>query len=454
MRRQSVLFPHPSFPLSKHRNGQWCKHVWNRQKSRSETFYFGAVGDDPQGKRALYDPAIGYFARMPAIETGTDRVMRINAHDGENMTLGDLTKRYLQEVKNRVDAGELSLRTFDTYLRELRKYADFVGVGTIVQHLRPEHFSSYMKHLTQVRKLGNCARRRVRTDISAMLKYGATNGWFPVVPTGSAWKSPPVDKAALRIARMRAGKPDYSDRLVTGDELDKLLSRATPPFKAILLLMINAALGPADIGRLRWRHLDLEARRLAFPRPKTGVERKCYLWKKTCDALLALRTIKRFKAAIVAKGPDAEVFISKRGNAMYRESLRTKVVEVNSKTVTKTVGVKVENAVSITVSRLIRLCELAPGLRPYSLRHSAKTYAKASQDRDAINLMMGHQDRSVQAIYDHEEISWTRLRRVALAIKRKLWPTVNQANTKPKLRPLPPGASQPGARSSTAIELV
>ncbi|MDZ4779608.1 MAG: tyrosine-type recombinase/integrase [Planctomycetia bacterium] len=447
----------PWFPLSRHRNGQWCAHIWDSRQQRSRTYYFGAIAKDPTGKVALYDPAQGYFARLPGIEAGTDHLARSIVYDTGSLTLGDLVRRYLQEVKNRVDAHELSLRTLDSYLRELTKFAGFIGTDVQVSVLRPEHFARYMEHLTRARKLGNCARRRVRTDITAMLNFGQKNGWYAFVPTGAAWRSPPIDRASLRQARMRAGKPDYSDRLPTGKEIKMLLARATPSFKAIILLMINAGLGPADIGRLKWRHLDLERGRLIFPRPKTGVERRAYIWKKTRLALRNVQKLKRVAAAIAKDGEDAPVFISEQGNLMYRESLRTQEVEVDGVKCRKVVGVKVENAVSITVRRLIKITELPAGLKPYALRHAAKTYAKASRDPDAVNLMMGHQDRSIPGAYDHERITWRRMKRVALAINRKLW---NRAGLiKPpaaaKQRSLPPGAGQNGecGRPAAAVAL-
>jgi integrase len=456
MALKTDLAQSPSFPLSRHRNGQWCAHIWDSRRQRSRTYYFGAITNDPSGKAALYDPLYGYFARLPAIEAGTDHIARTVVRDAQSLTLGELVKRYLQEVKNRVDAHELSLRTLDSYLRELTKFAGFIGADLHVSALRPEHFARYMEHLTRARKLGNCARRRVRTDITAMLNFGRKNGWYAAVPTGAAWRSPPIDRASLRQARMRAGKTDYSDRLPAVGEIDKLLSHATPSFKAIILLMINAGLGPADIGRLKWRNLDVKRGRLVFPRPKTGVERRAYLWKKTRRALLAVQKLKRVAVAIAKDGADAPVFISEKGNLMYRESLRTAEVEVDGVKCRKVVGVKIENAVSITVRRLIKLAELPAGLKPYSLRHAAKTYAKRSRDPDAVNLLMGHQDRTVPGVYDHERITWRRMKRVALAIKRRLWPQTGRITplATAKQRSLPPCAVPGGGHPQHAATMV
>jgi hypothetical protein len=44
-----------------------------------------------------------------------------------------------------------------------------------------------------------------------------------------------------------------------------------------------------DLARLRWRMIDLNLRRLDFPRGKTGQRRVGFLWRKTIRALLRVR---------------------------------------------------------------------------------------------------------------------------------------------------------------------
>ena len=62
------------------------------------------------------------------------------------------------------------------------------------------------------------------------------------------------------------------------------------------------------------------------------------------------------------------------------------------------------------------------GLTFYRLRHSFKSYGKRAKDRDALNLCMGHRERTTGEIYDHEEISFKRIKRVAMIVYRQLWP--------------------------------
>src|SRR5207302_7316373 len=97
--------------------------------------------------------------------------------------------------------------------------------------------------------------------------------------------------------------------LVVGKEGPELV-RARMPFRAILLLAANTGFGNTDCARLPLSALDLTGGWVNFPRPKTGIPRRCPLWPET---LAALR-------AALAKRPTAKddadanlVFLTQRG---------------------------------------------------------------------------------------------------------------------------------------------
>ena len=78
----------------------------------------------------------------------------------------------------------------------------------------------------------------------------------------------------------------------------------------MILLGINAGFGNADCGRLPLSRLDLDGGWVSFPRPKTGIERRCPLWPETMEAL----------RAAMAERPDPKgeagddlVFVTKYG---------------------------------------------------------------------------------------------------------------------------------------------
>lgn len=282
--------PYPDFPLRPHKNGQWYKSVWNPISKKPEQFYFGSWREDPTGDRALKDPATGWLARKDAIRAGVDNARIVPV--GQALSLGELMARFLSHKYRQSAAGELAKPTLAGYLREVTWFVEFMKAQTPVTGLMPEHFTAYMKHLLEQRKLGRFARKRVRTYLNTFLRYGARNGWYPLPSTGADWTAPSTDPDSMRLARARAGVKDFSDRTVSGVEIDRLLERSQPAFKAMILLGVNCGLGPADIGRLRWRMLDLDRRRLIFPRPKTGVRRVGCLWKQTRDALSRVQKLK------------------------------------------------------------------------------------------------------------------------------------------------------------------
>jgi integrase len=411
--------PYPDFPLRPHRNGSWYRSVWNPRTKKSEQFYFGSWREDPKGERALKDPELGWLTRKDAIRAGVDNV-RI-APVVSIVTLGELMARFLTHKLDASQRGDLSRVTLGGYLREVRSFVEFLKASTPVAGLRPEHFAGYMKHLVEGRKLGRHARKRVRTYINTFLRYGAKNGWYTIPNTGTDWTVPATDPDSMRLARARAGMKDYSDRIVTGEEVNELLGRSQPAFRAMILLGVNCGLGPADLGRLRWNMIDLQSGRLIFPRPKTGVMRIGYLWKQTRQALQRVRRLKHNREALAKEGEASLVFITRKGLPYYRERNLLKRVEVDGRTVTKLVGIVADNPIGRTFGRMVRELGLE-GISFYRLRHTFKTHAKKARDREVVDAMMGHKDPSVGRIYDHEEIGWRRVKRVARVVRRRLWP--------------------------------
>jgi integrase len=295
--------------------------------------------------------------------------------------------------------------------------------GTPPAGLRAEHFTAYMHHLVEGRKLGRHSRKRVRAYVTAFLNFGAKNSWYIMPGTGADWIAPATDPDSIRQAKARAGVKDFSDRVLTGEEIDKLLERSTPNFRAMILLGINCGLGPADIGRLRWNMLDLERRRLRFPRPKTGVMRVGHLWKCTREALNRVRALKHSRGALDSAGDSALVFMTRIGLPFYRETEIHADVEIDDKKIRKVIGVKIHKPILCTFGRMVRELKLE-GVSFYRLRHSFKTLGKRARDREVLDLMMGHKDTSTGKIYDHEEIGWKRVQRVARIVYRQLWPRI------------------------------
>lgn len=114
-----------------------------------------------------------------------------------------------------------------------------------------------------------------------------------------------------------AGFKQTTDRLVklfgrnrVADEIRKLLDLAPVPVKAMILLGLNCGFGNHESATFRLNTLNLETGRMSFPRPKTGIERRCPRWPETIEVLkttLAERPTPKLESA------TDKVFVTKRG---------------------------------------------------------------------------------------------------------------------------------------------
>lgn len=93
-------------------------------------------------------------------------------------------------------------------------------------------------------------------------------------------------------------------------ELRAVIDNADVQLRAMLLLGINCGFGNSDCANLPLTALDLEGGWINFPRPKTGIERRCPLWKETITALRAA-IAKRKKPA--GKRAAGLVFVTLHG---------------------------------------------------------------------------------------------------------------------------------------------
>lgn len=401
--------PHPDFPLSPMQNGQWFRKIKGASDRKSKPYYFGSWRSDSKGERAIKE----YDLRLPGIFAGTDH-MRYLAAGGGKLTVAGLCKQYLTARLTDVQAGKLTLVMYGDYMRELGAFVEWVKGTTPGDSLKPEHFTAYASHLVENRKLMSRSRKRTQGLVKAMFNWGMANELCRRINFGTAFKAPSTTREAIRQEKARLGKPDHAERIVMGEEIDRLLDacKGKPNMRAMILIGINCGFGPSDIGRLRWRHMNLKTGRLYYPRPKNGNKRMAYLWKRTREAIQAVESLTHTAAAFAKDGKNAPVFITRSRNPYYREEVEIKNGDFR---------IRPCNAISITFGRMAKKLKLE-GVSFYRLRHTFKTFGKRAKDRDALNLCMGHKPNNVEAGYDHQDISFRRVRRIAIAVKKKLWP--------------------------------
>jgi integrase len=366
--------PYPDFPLFPHATGYWAKKI------RGRTVYFGPLADP--------DAALAkYLEQKDALHAG--RKPRI---DPDAVMVKDVANAFLDHKQALLDAEEIKPRTW----QENKEATDLVvgafGKLRLASDVGPDDFTALRKAMAKrwgPLRLGNTIQR-VRSVFKFALEAGLIDR---PVQFGPGFKRPSMK--TIRLDRASKGP-----KLFTADEIRQLLAAAGPQLKAMLFLGINAGYGNSDCGRLPLRAVDLEAGVIDFPRPKTGIPRRCVLWPETVQAIrdaLAHRP--------QHKSPEHAdlVFITRYGWPWAKEISNSPVGKETARLL-KTVGINGRK-----------------GLGFYTLRHTFRTVADAAKDQPATDHIMGHETPHMSSVY-RELIEDARLRAVAEHVRGWLFP--------------------------------
>lgn len=373
--------PRPDFPLFVHQRGYWAKKVGGK------FWYFGKVENDPKGAVALEQ----WLDQKDDLLAG-----RTPRTPGDGLTVRDLCNRFLSVKEAAVGTKEITQRHFEDLYTACELLVKHFGKTRLVDDLAADDFELLRKSLAKTRAAW--ALGGVVAKIRSVFRYAYEAGMTDrPVRYGPNFKRP--GKSALR--RERCDKPP---RLFTGDELRKIIDEAPAHMKAMIMLGINCGLGNADCGQLRFRNIDLMNSWLSYPRPQTGIDRRCPLWPETVAALkvsIAQRT--------EPNDDDRElVFITMFGKPWHKDTGGASSIGHEFRKLLKSLNLRRD------------------GLSVYTLRHTFATESGSSRDQLATNTIMGHADHTMADHY-RERIDDDRLIAVVDHVRRWLWPAKKRA---------------------------
>ena len=350
--------PRKDFPLFPHATGYWAKKVRGKLK------YFGKVANDSKGQAALEK----WIEQRDDLLAG--RVPRAKA---EGLTIRDLCNRFLSSKKDLLDASEIAPRSFAELHDTCKRIGTAFGLDRPVSDLVADDFDGQRRAMAKLWgpvRLGNEVQR-----IRCIFKFGFDSGLVLLpVRFGPSFVKP--SRKVLRIERAKNGM-----RMLEAAELRQVIEAAPVPLKAMILLGLNCGYGNTDVSSLTRHAVDLQSRWIDFPRPKTGIPRRCPLWPETAAAIheaLASRPTPRKK-----EYKDL-VFVTTRGNPW-------RICERGADTKDGEMTVVLSDFIGKTFSRLLKDLGLhRPGIGFYSLRHAFETVAGDSKDQVAVDFIMGH----------------------------------------------------------------
>jgi len=383
--------PFPTFPLTAHPNGQWCKKV------RGKVRFFG-VWADPKSALEEYN--------RQAADLHAGRVPAMRASD--RLTVKELANAYLATQKAKAERAMISPHWFDDCARTLKDFTAHVGKDRPWDDLRPDDFAQY--RLSLYDRYGTCTVDRYITVVRAAFKHGFdTDLMDRPVRFGGLFNKP--SKKEQRISRTERER-ENGKRLFEPRQIKMLLSEARQPLRAMILLGINGGFGNTDCAELPISAVNLKQRTIEYPRPKTAVQRVVPLWPETVKALRGVLENERPKA----RRPESEglVFLTAQGNPWRQGELRERSDGESPK-------VRRIDAVSAAFGKLLDELKMRrAGLGFYALRHTFRTWADETNDQHAIHLIMGHSIPGMSGIYV-EKIDTSRLREVTDHVRKRLF---------------------------------
>jgi integrase len=381
--------PRPDFPLYAHAKGRWAAKI------KGETHYFG-TWDDWQGAEQEYKDYLAGRAK--------------GGSEPEGLTVKQLCNSFISSKKRLFESGEIRPRTFRDYFENCKRVVKVLRPQTLVSSLAPKDFETLRADFTKthgpVTLCGDITCTRV------LFKY-ADDTFKVRVNFGQGFRKP--SKAVLRRYRKQR-----QPKMFQPAELNKIIREAGVQLRAMIYLGLNCGFGNNDCVMLPLSALNLNLKRgwIDFPRPKTGIDRRCPLWPETVKAL---------KAAIAARPEpkNAEhsdrVFITKYGHTW----------EGKGKKEQGGVPSAVDNPISKEFAKLLKSDDVKlyrKGVGFYALRHVFQTVGERSRDKDAVRAIMGHAEDAddMSAVYNEEPIDDSRLRAVTDFVRAWLLSTAKQ----------------------------
>jgi len=380
-RKAPVRKPYPSFPLTPHPSGQFCKKI------RGKLFYFGPVHDP--------DAALDrYHKHCQGLHSGE---LTTVDRSGE-LTLAELANRFLAAKDRKRAAGDIEPATFVEYHRDCELMVAHFGRDRAVASIMRKDLADFrdflgkgMNATTLNNRVGNAR---------SIFKFAYEEELIDrPVRFGEEFRRP--ERRLLRRAKARSGRTHFH-----ADEIRRILDVAPPLLRAMVLLGINAGLGNTDLGRLPASCIDLERGWLDYARVKTGIQRRCPLWPETISAV---------KAAVAsvgaAKRPRDEsakglLFVTRNGMPYTREVFHA---DRGGKP-----QITLHDAISDAMKKAMQKSSVAQkGLGFYGLRRSFETIGAETGNQVAVDHIMGHAPltKDMGAVY-RQHVAESALRQV------------------------------------------
>ena len=373
--------PRPDFPLFPHDPTNPNRSRWAK-KIRGHLHYFGKVlPDDPQGEKALAlwldtkDDLLAGRKPRPKVDEG--------------LTVESLVNAWLHAKRQRVDSGELAIRTWQGYKSLGLLIVESLGRSRAASDIGPDDFQGL--RAVFAKRWGPGKLATAVTHTRSIWKWAYQAGLLATQQRFGEDFSKPSAKV------QRQARNEKGPRMFSPVEVLAILDAADPTVKAMTLLGINGGIGNTDLAMLPVDALDLDGGWLTLPRCKTAIVRRIPLWNETVEAIRAVLA----QRPEPKRGNEGLLFLAPNGSNYICGRYGTAVSKLFQRTAT---------AAGVT------------GRTFYDARRTFATVADAAKDPAAVSAIMGHAPKSgdMSAIY-RQRVDDARLRAVVDVVRRWLF---------------------------------
>lgn len=361
--------PHPDFPLTPRKDGRWCKRV-----HRKLYIFKGTAAQALDEWLRVKDYLLA--GRNPPPK-------------GDFITVLDMVNAFILWKGSLRDSGELAPRTYGRYYATCEMVLRLLGKTTPVESLAPNDFERMRSAMSK--QMGKVALSNEIGYVRGIFKYAHESGLIDApVLFGPGFARP-------KLKHLRAERKPPQQRLMTPEQIKKLLKVASVNVRAMVLLGINGGFGNTDLALLPISAVDLKTGWLTFPRPKTGIDRRVPLWPET---IAAIRAVVKHRREPASSDDSHLLFIGARGESY----------------VSGNKGYRVSQEFSHAASKAIVVRTF------YDLRRTFQTVGEECLDLVAVGAIMGHAPlrADMGAVY-RQGVSDERLRNVTSHIHRWLF---------------------------------
>ena len=361
------------FPLWQRKDGRWCRKI------RGRVHYFGTDRE----------AALDEWLRVKDYVLAGREPPAKDAPDA--LTMEFLVNAYLNSKAADVRAGEFTAKSLQNTFLVCKKIVRHFGRSRIVADIGQSDFTAFRDSLVDGGYAPSTIAQNV-THVKTLFRWGYEVELIETLP-----KFGLKFKANKKASRRHNGKT--APKMFEPAEIKAMIDAAGVQLKAMILLGINCGFGNFDCAELPHSALDLKRGWVDFPRPKTGVDRRCPLWSETRQAL---REAIKNRPEPTNPADASQVFLTTYGNRWVRMAA------------TRADGHQAWQDAIIRVFRdLLKATGLdKPKIRGfYTLRRVHRTIADETGDWPAVNLIMGHTDPTIGGVY-RQRISDERLRAV------------------------------------------